>query len=363
MQALRRLLPELVPVPDVFFVLRRDGDLLILDELEDPLVLLVVRLVLLHTDLRSRVDQIVHQLIVQRASLQKLPHDLLREWLQRLPLRFRRNAEASRDLRKQEVFRPPGVLRRLLSHQIPIPPVLRRPSDVCFLRVEPLRQWDHVPRIIIHDRVGGFDSPCFCIIYRNNSSCFSKPIGVFDIFKNNSVVPQRRRFLRNLPRPYRLLSFIVSRILDVFQKAFRVFQVIPVFSLCVNYKRVIQAQFYMIYARICATVIVFCPWSRCFPLCNFFYLPLYMVPLIVILLCVLSCRFLICSKKHSSTHSRVRIERVKLCEAKVRCPVVRIHRVPGHRRGGVNHPLHRLHVPALDRFQIPPVFLRRLRTG
>ena len=130
LHALRRLLPELIPVSDILFVLRWDGDFLILDELEDPLVLLVVRLVFLHADLHRRVDQIAHQLIVQLAGLQKLPHDLLRERLQRLPLRLRRNAEAPRDLRQQEVFRPPGVLRRLLPHHIPIPPVLRRIPDI-----------------------------------------------------------------------------------------------------------------------------------------------------------------------------------------------------------------------------------------
>ena len=78
----------------------------------------------------GRFKEIIQLRPVKLPVREERPQRFLCHRPQNLPLRLPRHAQILRQLVHQPAFQPPHILRRLLPHQIPIPPVLRRIPDI-----------------------------------------------------------------------------------------------------------------------------------------------------------------------------------------------------------------------------------------
>ena len=129
-QRSHRRLPEQVVVRNVLPVLLGDGKLLIPDELLEVSVLLDVLRVFFNARLIGCFKEIVQLRPVKLSVRKECPQRFLGHRPQNLSLRLPRHAQIFRQLVHQSGLQPPHILRRLLPHQIPIPPVLRRIPDI-----------------------------------------------------------------------------------------------------------------------------------------------------------------------------------------------------------------------------------------
>ena len=107
-----------------------DGKLLIPDELLEVSVLLDVLRVFFNARLIGCFKEIVQLRPVNLSVRKECPQRFLGHRPQNLSLRLPRHAQIFRQLVHQSGLQPPHILRRLLPHQIPIPPVLRRIPDI-----------------------------------------------------------------------------------------------------------------------------------------------------------------------------------------------------------------------------------------
>ena len=129
-QRTKRRPAEQIPVCNVFLIVLRKRQLCSLDERFQISVLLDILLILFHARLVGRFKEVVQLRPVKLPVRKERPQRLLGHRLQNLPLRLPRHAQIFRQLVHQSGLQPPHILRRLLPHQIPIPPVLRRIPDI-----------------------------------------------------------------------------------------------------------------------------------------------------------------------------------------------------------------------------------------
>ena len=123
-------LPEQIVVRNILPVCLGDRDLLIPDELLEVAVLLDVLRIFLDACLIGRFKEKIQLRPVKLPVRKERPQCFLGHRPQNLPLRLPRHAQILRQFVYHPAFQPPYILRRLLPHQIPIPPVLRRIPDI-----------------------------------------------------------------------------------------------------------------------------------------------------------------------------------------------------------------------------------------